>query len=199
MADEPIITTGMTSPPPTAGAEEQQRILSENRTVTLRDKGQGVAILPGGRRVSRQRYMYARYTMQADADILGNPESMLNQEWKSEHPGWKYQWPIRQSNHTAAFIRAGWFVPVPYEAIDNANPMAAIADIVTAGGRYIVWKTHILVAVHPKKHDLLVSQYEDYAIDRTVNNAADVEAQLARANPGYDARVDAFVDKKNER
>jgi len=128
--------------------------------------------------------------MRQEAAILGAPQEMLTEEWLREHRGWQYQWPIRQSDSTAAAIRAGWMLPVPYEAIRTDDPMAAIADIKTPGGRYIVWKQHILVAVSPQHWDVMVNQYEDYAIARTVNNPESIEASLDRANPGFEATVD---------
>jgi hypothetical protein len=87
-------------------------------------------------------------------------------------------------------------VPVPYEAIRDDDPMAAIADIKTPGGRYIVWKQHILVAVSPQYHDLMVTQYEDYAVARTVNNPESISTALERANPGYVAEVNPYENPR---
>ena len=185
-----------------AAAEAQQKLLNENRTMTVRAKsGKNTAILPGGQRVDATPYMHVRYDMGNQAAILGDPEKLLTDDWKHEHIGFKYSWPIRQSDQTSAFIRAGWYTPVPFEALDATNPMSAVAEIKTPGGRYVVWKSHILVAVSPAAWYEMVTKPEHMAIARTVNNAADIEQDLDRdaRRHGYKAEVEAFTDQKKER
>ena len=199
MAKETAVTSHTTSPPPQDAAAQEHAAVSENRTVTMRAKRASLAPLPGGRRVDASRYMRARYTMRQEADILGDPEGMLTDDWRREHRGWSYQWPIRSSNSTASYIRSGWFVPVPFEAVNPEDPCASIAEIVTPGGRWVVWKAHVLVAVPPEKHDLLVTQYEDYAISRTASNPEVVADALNRANPGFEAEVSGITGLAQER
>lgn len=194
-AVEPAATA---TPTPTTAAQSENAFLAKNRTLALRRQKQKVAILPGGQRRLSAPYMHARYTMTADAEVLGNIEASLTDDWKREHIGWRYQWPIRQDNQTASFIRAGLFVPVPFEAIDESNPMAAIADIVTTGGRWVIWKSHLLVAVPPDRWDYLVQQYEDFAVARTVNSADETVDRLEQmfGSGGYHAEVRPFTDKR---
>lgn len=199
MSDDKIITTSTTSPTPDIGATQENAAVSANRTATIRAKRGSLVPMPGGRRVDAGRHQRARYTMRAEAGVLGDPKAMLSDDWKREHIGWYYQWPIRVSNQTASFIRAGWFVPVPFEALNSDDPMAMVGDIKTPGGKYIVWKSHLLVAVPPDKHDLLVTQYEDYAISRLDNNAEAVAAELSSRNPGYEGEVDAFTNLRQNK
>lgn len=153
----------------TTGAEIENQALADNRTLAVKPRKGGVAVLPGGVRREAKPYTPVTYDMQADARVLGEPESMLTDDWKREHIGWHYTWPIRTSNSTAAMLRAQWYVAVPFDALDEANPMAAIADIVTPSGRYIVWKSHILCAIPPEVWGNLVDKYEDFAVSRTVH------------------------------
>lgn len=183
------------------GAEAENKAVTENRTALLRSKNQGVAILPGGRRVSAAPFMHVRYDMQNEANILGDPERMLTEDWKRDHQGWHYQWPIRTSDQTAALLRAGWFVAVPYEAIDHADPMAAIADVKTPGGHYVVWKQHLLVGVPPDKFDKLVTQWEHLAISRTVMQAETEKDRLDSmfGAGGFEAEVKPFINQRQNK
>ena len=183
------------------GAEAQQEALNTNRTVMLRRKKGATAILPHGKRVDATPFMHVRYDLGNQARILGRPEDMLTEAWRSEHAGWHYAWPIRIADSTAALLRAGWYVAVPHDAIDQHDPLAAISEVVTPGGKYVVWGPHLLVAIAPQYYYKTTQQYEDQAIARTVTNADSLEDMLDRqfGAGGFEAEISPFVNQRDSR
>ena len=183
-----------------SGADVEHDLLTQNRTQTQTSRGRATWIAPQGKRRDATPYMHVRYNMTQQADILGDPEKMLTDDWKREHIGWKYQWPIRESDETASLIRAGWFKPVPFDAIAEGCPFAMVSEISTPKGNYVVWKRHLLVAVAPQYWQRLVDVYEAYAIQRTVTSGRIAEDELnqAFAKGGYRAEVSEFSDQRQQ-
>lgn len=184
-------------------AAAENAAVAEAQTATFRAarKNDAVAILPGGRRVTPTRHISAAYEMQDEVCLLCAPETIISEEYRREHPGWHYAWPVRVSNKTASYLRARWYHAVPFDAIDKENPIAVVADLPTPAGTHVVWMQHILVAIPPEVWDKLVTRQVDFAVERTAVNREALEAKMDAefSRGGYKAQVDAFTDRRSSR
>jgi hypothetical protein len=184
-------------------AETENRAIAEAQAATFNAarKGHPVAVLPGGRRVDASPFVNARYNLNDSSTLLGAPETIVGEDFKREHPGWHYAWPVRMSNVTASYLRAQWYKPVPFDAIDKNNPLAQIAELPTPAGNQTVWMQHLLVAIPPEAWHQLVDNNVEHAIARTAMNRQDIEEQINSqfGKGGYKGQVDAFVDQRRSK
>lgn len=193
----------MGDPVENLGAATENAAIAANQLETFKAAraNKPVAILPGGRRVDASPFIGARYNLNSQSGLLGNPESIIKDSYKRERPGWHYAWPVRVSNETASYLRARVYEPVPFDAIDDKNPMAMIADLPTPAGNHVVWMQHILVAISPANWNLLYQNNVDFAISRTATNRQAVEAEINAqfGKGGFRGEVEAFTDQRSSK
>ena len=157
-------------------------------------KKKSSAILPFGQKTEVKPYTKVRYNFSQTVQHLGQPESILTDDWKREHIGWRYAWPVRTGLQTQSFIRSGWYTPVPFEAIEANNPNAAVFDLVTPTGNHVVWEQHILVAIPPERWDALVNVYEDMALSRTEAIAEESSESLNNQFTTFGYKITGTMD-----
>lgn len=190
------------TPDANQGPKTENAAVSQNRTA-VRAPRQKMWIAPGGMLQPVQPFTATRYNLNADGDVLGNPESMLKQEWKDAHFGWHYAWPIRQSNSTSAYIRAQWYIPIPFDAIDGLNPMAAVAEVSTPAGKFVIWKQHLLVGIPPEPWRQLVEGFERLGIDRAMSRSSaasqEIDSEFGRGGFYADPRESGFSNSRASR
>lgn len=181
------------------GAAELQA-LNQIREFEFRGprRGEGTAILPGGRRISAPPFLQASYNLQnAAATVLGAPENIVKPSHRAAHRGWHYAWPVALHAQTQAFIRSNVYEKVAFEDVDDTNPLAAVTK--TPEGD-TMWMQHLLVCIPPDKWALLKTNPELTSISKTAQNRAMVEAQLNESfgGAGYTAQV-SVEDQREER
>jgi hypothetical protein len=197
----PADTTPEEQNPNDAAAVEQQTLTAQNAEAQMElrraRRGEGTVVLPGGQRRSAAPLMKSRYILNQHTKFLSDAETILTEDWKREHIGWKYEWPIAESNETKAYLRAEWFKIVPPEAIRQDNPYAVVGDALTPKGTAVAWMRHILVAVPPEVHRRRHLEPAEYALARTASAAEqDVEELNSRfGGGGYRAEVESYSDR----
>jgi hypothetical protein len=181
-------------------ANTEAQAISEQQAWSVRrpKEGELTGVLPGGVRTAVP-FIHARYNpANAESDLLGNPETIVSESFKSEHRGWKYMWPIASSARTQAYIRSGAYVEVPFESgIDQDNPLAAVSQSPTGA---TTWMQHILVAVSPQNWSTLVESAEIRSMQQAAMNRSMVEADLNKelGSGAYTAKFDEFTDQRKE-
>lgn len=179
----------------------EARTIADNQAMDLRRarRGEATVILPGGQRRSATPLAKARYTLNQHTQFLSEPETILTDEWLARHPGWKYEWPILESNETKSYLRAQHFKLVPPEALRADNPFAMVGDAVTAHGNAITWMRHALVAVPPEVWRQRHVAPAEYALARTAQTqeTGNVEAlDAAFGSAGFRAEVESFTTQE---
>lgn len=182
--------------PEDAGAMENQAVAQMQANLRRARKGEATVIIPGGQRRAAAPLMNARYTLNQHTKFLSEPESILTDEWLARHRGWKYEWPIGESNETKAYLRAEWFKPVPPEALRKDAAHALVGDALTPQGNAICWMRHILVAVPQEVWRRRHVEPAEYALARTASRPEDDAAVLDEqfADHGFRAEVETSKD-----
>lgn len=202
-------TTAPAAPPPVIDepptmvepSQIEAQAIAANQAMNLRRarKGEATVILPGGQRRSAAPLANARYNLNQHTQFLSEPETILKPEWLARHAGWKYEWPILESNETKAYIRSKWFKLVDPDALRDDNPFAMVGDAVTAHGNAITWMRHVLVAVPPEVWRRRHVEPAEYAFARTAQTqeSGNVEAlDAAFAAGGWKAESESSVTQE---
>lgn len=185
--------------PPMSAQEAEVRMISENQAVAFKSARTGAptAVLPFGQRVDATKFVKARYRNQGMSAVLSDPESILTEEWKRNHRGWKYAWPVKGKTDTSAYITSERFTAVPYEAVDKTNHNARV---MASPEGHTIWMQHILVAMAPDVHaDEYQAPVDDYLARMSMNRRV-VEQELndSFGKHGYRAEY-AVTDRRDER
>lgn len=135
--------------------------------------------IPGGRMVEPpRRHLNRTHPNPKRSDMLSNAVSFI----KDLKPGYHYIWPRRADVHTQAYIDAGIYDPVRYDAINKKNVLAAVSP--SADGAETLWMSHILVGISPANWDEFFVAYEDEAVDRLVDHRSEMEEKIYEASRG---------------
>ena len=181
-------------------SSEAQAIQDRQAFTAQNPSARGVTILPGGQRRTVSSFVGARYSMNKQAKLLGNPESMLTDDWLSAHRGWHYAWPVSDADETRMYLKNGMYKAVPPEAVRKDIDFAVVGDTLTVQGSAVSWKRHVLVAVpYEVWYDQNVAP-ADYAMERTATGQDFKDELDSRfGGAGYRAEVTAFTDQRTER
>lgn len=185
--------------PPMTAQEAEVRAVTQNQAHNFKAARTGVptAVLPFGARIDATPYVKNRYRNRRMSDVLANPEMILTEEWKRDHQGWKYEWPVKGKLDTTAYVNSHRFTLVPFEAIDKSSPYAMV---MASPEGHTVWMQHILVACSPEVHyEEKQVPVEEY-LGRMSMNRKVVESDLNKnfGAHGYRASYDV-TDKREER
>jgi hypothetical protein len=162
--------------------------------------GGGISVLPGGVRHRVRGFVGAGYVLNKQARMLSDVVSILTDDWIREHQGWKYEWPIGESDETRMNLKNGSYLIVPPEAIRKDVNWAVVGDAITVVGTCVSWKRHLLVAVpYEVWYDKVVAP-ADYAIERTATGQDEADRLNSLfADHGLRAEVRAFEDARPEK
>lgn len=197
----PAAPVAVEEPDTLEASQLEAKAIAENQAMNLRRarRGEATVILPGGQRRSAAPLAKARYQLNQHTQFLAEPETILTEEWLARHPGWKYEWPILESNETKSYLRAKWFKLVEPEALRHDNPFAMVGDAVTAHGNAITWMRHVLVAVPPEVWRRRHVEPAEYALARTaeVQESGNVDAlNAAFGSGGWAAEAESSVTQE---
>lgn len=176
----------------------EAQAIAENQAIEFRAArtGKPTVVLPGGARVDATPFIQTRYTMNDSTQMFGSPESIVGEDFRREHQGWKYMWPKADALETQAYIRGGHYKPVPFEAIDKNNINALVfKDPATESAR---WMQHVLVAVPPNVWHMKVTRAEEVGIANAAMNRQMVETMIQNELQGFKGEF-SVTDRRQEK
>lgn len=196
---EAVVLPETPAPPPMSAQESEVRMLAANQAQAFKaaKTGAPTAVLPFGQRIDATRHVQTRYRNGRMA-FLADPESVLTEEWKREHRGWKYEWPVKGKLDTNAYLNAQRYTAVPYSAVDKTNHNAMLLE---SPEGLATWMQHVLVAVSPQVwYEEKQAPVDEY-VGRMSMSRRVVEQELNEsfAKHGYRAEVESGTDQRQER
>jgi hypothetical protein len=135
---------------------------------------------PNGGRISAAPYIGKKYPGEDATLLLGSPEKIL----KKPNPNSKYVWRVRTQPKTGSMVRAGHMRPVEFDEVDPNCALAAIIDLETPSGNYVVWEDQALFEMPAKYVERYYTAYEDYAYSRLANQAVEFSDQIEGESHG---------------
>lgn len=184
--------------PSPAASEAEIASYNQYIRVTASKSGAPTAVIPGGVKIDATRFVGTRINPREAYIMLGDVDGkFVTEQWRSEHSGWKYMWPVQKSEETQAYIRTGRYVEVPFDAIDKTNSDVRAMRGVTGEA---IWKQHVCVCVSPQVWFEDVTSAEHESIRRTALNRAAMENELTQAfgTSGFRGQVE-ITDVRKER